>query len=84
MNPSPRDLYMQYMFGFFSAAGCKAIDPKRAEHANEQMRAAYSDGYTVGKAFQKLAQRQASLIYGYEPTIIRCAKTERKDECSSA
>ena len=70
---------MQYMFAFFAAAGCKTIDPKRAEHADEEMRAAYSEGYKVGKAFQKLAQRQASLKYGYEPSIIRCAETERKD-----
>lgn len=70
-----RDLYMNYMFGFFAAAGCKAIDSKRSEHTIPDMRWAYSEGFEVGKAFQTLARRQASAKYGYTESIIRLAES---------
>ena len=63
------------MFGFFAAAGCKAIDPKRSEHPIQDMRWAYSEGFEVGKAFQTLARKQASAKYGYTESILRLAES---------
>lgn len=61
------------MRGFHAAAGCKAIDKQRSEHADKTMRAAYWDGWNCGKEFSTLAVRRAVNLYGYEPQIIRLA-----------
>ena len=69
----PADYYYQFMRAFHAAAGCRAIDTQRSEHADETMRAAYWDGWKYGKELSQLASRRAETLYGYEPQIIRLA-----------
>lgn len=70
---TPRDRFMNYMFGFYAGAGCKTIDKKRSEHTDESMRDAYGDGWRDGKNASRRAAEFAESFYGYKPSVIRCA-----------
>lgn len=73
---SNADLFYAYMKGWHCGAGLRMLDPKLSEHADEQIKMAYLDGWAAGRKASGTAGRKAEKLYGYAPSIIRLMDIE--------
>lgn len=68
------DHFMSYFRGWTHGAGYHGIDAKLSEHNDEQIKAAYLDGWADGRAAAKEAHRKAETTYGYSPSFLRACE----------
>lgn len=68
---NPQDLLYQYSFGYMAGAGCRAIDPKRHDHADLDMRAAYRQGHKDGRLAKGAAIKAYAEKVGASINILR-------------
>lgn len=65
------NLHLQFVFGWGDGAGGRAMNPVRADHANEEMRKTYNEGYISGQRDRRKAHREAAERFGVEMSPIR-------------
>jgi hypothetical protein len=63
--------YHAYMKGWRHGGAGRAMDPGHRNHENEDLRAAYSKGYSDGYVARSNAAVAAQVTYGHTPTLLR-------------
>lgn len=63
--------HASFMRGWHDGASVSAMRSEFDSHADEGIRNAYNLGYQSGRDDRSFASQRASLLYGYEPEILR-------------
>lgn len=68
------NLWNTYIQGWRHGAASKALDEKFTGHTSDEIRQAYNQGYIAGRTSVNKAALEASMHYGYTPSILRLAE----------
>jgi hypothetical protein len=63
--------HASYMRGWVDGAKVTTMRAEFDNHADEDLRAAYHRGYARGQGARSIASRDATVLYGHEPQILR-------------